>query len=73
MTVSSPKPKFYTMQEVAALFKVPRATINRWHRTRPDFPRKVLIGENAVRFLVDEIDRPSSKIFRVPPTTRTDP
>jgi len=47
---------FYTIQETADLFKVPRSTIDRWHRTRSDFPRKRKIGDNSVRFLTQEVD-----------------
>lgn len=53
---------FYTVKEVAEIFMVPRCTIDRWHRTRPDFPRKRNVGQNSVRFRRDEVDAYIAKL-----------
>ncbi len=42
--------RYYTINQVAEMFGVTRATIDRWHRDRPDFPRKVSLGMNCARF-----------------------
>ncbi|TNF13228.1 MAG: helix-turn-helix domain-containing protein [Rhodobacteraceae bacterium] len=48
--------RYYTIPEVAKIFGVTRATVDRWHRDRPDFPRKVLLGPGSARFRVTDID-----------------
>ncbi|KFE35503.1 helix-turn-helix transcriptional regulator [Thioclava atlantica] len=48
--------RYYTINQVAEMFGVTRATIDRWHRDRPDFPRKVSLGMNCARFRVADIE-----------------
>lgn len=48
-------PEMMTINEVADLFRVDRKTIDKWHRTKPDFPGKLSVSEGSVRFLRSEI------------------
>jgi predicted DNA-binding transcriptional regulator AlpA len=50
------RPRYYTITDIARICGVTRATIDRWHRDRADFPRKVLLGANCARFKADEMD-----------------
>jgi predicted DNA-binding transcriptional regulator AlpA len=50
------RPRYYTINDVAKICGVTRATVDRWHRERDDFPRKVLLGANCARFQVDDIE-----------------
>jgi predicted DNA-binding transcriptional regulator AlpA len=54
--------RYYTINQVAEICGVSRPTIDRWHRDRPDFPRKIALGENCARFLVTDIDAWLAKI-----------
>lgn len=44
------EPEFLKIQEVADKLSVSRATIDRWHRSDPSFPRKIAFGGNCARF-----------------------
>lgn len=51
---------FCTIKDLQRLFEVSRATIDRWSRDLPDFPKKVHVGYDQrqvgpVRFHVDEL------------------
>jgi len=48
--------RYYTINQVAEICGVSRATIDRWHRERTDFPRKIALGENCARFRVSDSD-----------------
>ncbi|WP_411975560.1 helix-turn-helix transcriptional regulator [Sulfitobacter faviae] len=53
--------RYCTIKDLMRLFEVSRATIDRWHRENPDFPRKHKFGnpfnENcSTRFVVPEVN-----------------
>lgn len=53
--------RYCTIKDLMRLFEVSRATIDRWHRDNPRFPRKQKFGnpfnENfSTRFLVPEVN-----------------
>ncbi|OOY12014.1 hypothetical protein BMG00_13160 [Thioclava marina] len=48
--------RYYTINQVARICGVTRPTVDRWHRDRPDFPRKVLITPGCARFRVSDIE-----------------
>ena len=45
-----------TIDEVAEFFRVHRKTIDKWHKCRPDFPRKLELADGSKRFLLTEIE-----------------
>ena len=45
-----------TIDEVASFFRVHRKTIDKWHKTRPDFPRKLELADGSKRFVLSEIE-----------------
>ena len=45
-----------TPREVCAMFKIHRATLDRW-RKRYGFPRPVRIGPRAIRFDLEAVER----------------
>lgn len=52
--------RYYTNKDLQNLFNVTRATIDRWCRTNPEFPKKIKLGipgtgNNPTRFLVSEV------------------
>lgn len=52
--------RYCTIKDLMKLFEVSRATIDRWHRENPNFPRKHKFGnpfnENcSTRFIVSEV------------------
>lgn len=54
--------RYYTNKDLQKLFGVSRATIDRWCREKPNFPKKVNLvdpwhaGHGSVRFLVAEVE-----------------
>lgn len=54
--------RYYTNKDLQRLFGVSRATIDRWSRENPDFPKKVRLvrewhaGHGTTRFLVAEVE-----------------
>ena len=48
-----------TIDEVAQFFRCHRKTIDKWHKTRPDFPRKLELADGSKRFLLSAFRRRS--------------
>ncbi|QUJ76951.1 hypothetical protein KDD17_02555 [Sulfitobacter albidus] len=53
--------RYCTIKDLMRLFEVSRATVDRWHRENPQFPRKHKFGnpfnENySTRFIVSEVN-----------------
>lgn len=53
-----------TIDEVAQFFRCHRKTIDKWHKTRPDFPRKLELADGSKRFLLSEIEDYLGRLLR---------
>tara|TARA_B100002051_G_C16690693_1_gene615328 strand:- start:662 stop:856 length:195 start_codon:yes stop_codon:yes gene_type:complete len=47
--------RYYTINQVTEISRVIHATIDRRHRDRADFPRRLLLGNNCAPFSVTDI------------------
>jgi predicted DNA-binding transcriptional regulator AlpA len=53
-----------TIDEVADFFRVHRKTVDKWHKTHPDFPRKIELADGSKRFLLTEIEDYLGKLLK---------
>lgn len=55
-------PRFYSNKDMQRIFGVSRATIDRWCRENPHFPKKVNLigswhsGRGSTRFVITEVE-----------------